>query len=149
MRKLLIVLSIIVASAAFASGNFSISGSVGYADGITAGVEATWDCRLYQPSKGRIRPTIDLEIGDGAVQGAALMRYLFPIGRTGLGLGGGVGLRYDEGAQAYLRADAMFRMDRYIGYPVVLGADVGYAYGFGNAPQEMVAHFKVGYCFEF
>lgn len=134
---------------AFAAGNFSISGSVGYSTGIVGGVEATWDCQLYQPGKGRLRPTIDIEYGSTGVQGAALMRHLFPIGKTGLGVGGGVGLRYDSGIQAYLRGDLMFRMDKYIGYPVVLGADVGYAYGFGGAPQEVVAHLKAGYCFEF
>jgi len=153
MKKLLVSLFFLTALAAFAAGNFSVSGSVGYAsdpaNGLVGGVEATWDCQLYQPGKGRLRPTIDLEYGKGGFQAAALMRHLFPMGKTGLGLGGGVGLRYNAGVQAYLRADAMFRMDRYIGYPVVLGADAGYAYGFGGAPKEFVAHFKLGYCFEF
>jgi len=153
MKKVLVSAIFVLGLAAFAAGNFSVSGSLGYAsaegNGLVGGVEATWDCQLYQPSKGRLRPTIDLEYGGGGFQAAALMRHLFPIGKTGLGLGGGVGLRYDSGVQAYLRADAMFRMDQYIGYPVVLGADVGYAYGFGGAPQEFVTHFKVGYCMEF
>jgi len=149
MKKALMAIIFLVALTAYASGNFSVSGSVGYAGGVVGGLEATWDCQVFQPAKGRLRPTVDLEYGAGGVQGAFLMRHLFPIGKTGLGLGGGVGVRYHAGAQAYLRGDAMYRMDRYLGFPLVLGADVGYAYGFGGAPQEVVAHLKVGYCFEF
>jgi len=153
MKKILIGIFVLVATAAFAANNFSVSGSIGYAsatnNGLVAGIEATWDCRLYQPEKGRLRPTIDVEFGGGGFQAAALMRYLVPVGKTGLGLGGGVGLRYDQGVQAYFRGDLMYRLDRYLGAPVVLGADVGYAYGFGAAPQELVAHIKAGYCFEF
>jgi len=153
MKRLLVLVFLLVGMTAMAAGNFSVSGSIGYAsapaNGLVGGIEATWDCQLYQPGKGRLRPTIDIEYGKGGFQAAALMRHLFPMGKTGLGLGGGVGLRYNSGIQAYLRGDVMFRMDRYIGVPVVLGADVGYAYGFGGAPQEVVTHFKVGYCFEF
>ena len=147
--KRLFALLLVPGMLALASGNFSISGSLGYSSSLLGGVEATWDCQLFQPSKGRLRPTVDLEYGAAGFQGAFLMRHLFPMGKSGLGVGGGVGVRYDSGLQAYLRADAMYRLDRYVGVPVVLGADVGYAYGFGGAPQEVVAHFKAGYCFEF
>ncbi len=150
MRKLLAITILALSMAALAAeGTYAISGSIGYSDGIIGGVEATWDCQLYQPPVGRIRPTIDLEYGAGGVQGAALARFVNQISKAGFGVGAGLGVRYHEGVQAYGRLDGMFKLDKYVGYPILLSADAGYAYGFGGAPQEFVAHFKVGYCFKF
>ncbi len=145
MKKILILSFFALALSALAAGSFTVSGSLGYAGGVSGGIEASWDCQLFQPAKGRLRPTVDLEYGAGGFQGAFLMRHVFPIGTEGLGLGGGVGLRYDAGVQAYLRGDLEYSLQSALDMPLVAGADVGYAYGFGGAPQEVVAHLKLGY----
>jgi len=150
MKKALTILFFSLALAAMAAeGTFSISGSVGSAGGWFGGIEATWDCQLYQPPVGRLRPTIDLEYGAGGIQGAALMRFVNRVPDLPVGLGGGLGVRYQGGVQAYARLDGMLKLDKIVGYPIVLSADVGYAYGFGDAPSVVVSHFKAGYCFEF
>ncbi|WP_456410669.1 hypothetical protein [Oceanithermus sp.] len=150
MKKVLVALVLTLGFAAMAAeGTFSVSGSVGYAGGWFGGIEATWDCQLYQPPVGRLRPTIDFEYGAGGIQGAALMRFVNRVPNLPVGLGGGLGLRYQDGVQAYGRLDGMLKLDKIVGYPIVLSADVGYAYGFGDAPSVVVSHFKAGYCFEF
>ena len=149
MKKILILSFFALALSALAAGSFTVSGSLGYAGGINGGIEASWDCQLFQPAKGKLRPTVDLEYGAGGFQGAFLMRHVFPIGTEGLGLGGGVGLRYDAGVQAYLRGDLEYSLQSALDLPLIAGADVGYAYGFGGAPQEVVAHLKFGYNFAF
>ncbi|WP_457638260.1 hypothetical protein [Oceanithermus sp.] len=150
MKKALVAITFVLALAAMAEGStYSISASLGYNGGFLGGVEATWDCQLYQPPVGRLRPTIDLEYGAGGVQGAALMRFVNRVPNLPVGLGGGLGVRYQSGIQAYGRLDGMLKLDKIVGYPIVLSADAGYAYGFGAAPKEVVVHFKVGYCFEF
>lgn len=151
MKKTLTILISMLLMAALAKGTYSISGSVGYsgAQGLVGGVEASWDCQLYQPKFARIRPTIDLEYGAAGIQGAALIKTVNQIPNTPMGAGVGLGVRYAGGLQAYARLDGMLKLDKIVGYPILLGADVGYAYGFGATPSEIVAHFKTGYCFKF
>jgi len=151
MKRALTILISILLMAAMAKGTYSISSMIGYSDvrGIIGGVEASWDCQLYQPDFARIRPTIDLEYGKGGIQGAALIKTVNQIPDTPMGAGIGLGVRYNSGIQAYARVDGMLKLDKIVGYPILLGVDVGYAYGFGTAPSEVVAHFKTGYCFKF
>jgi len=149
MKRALLAILFVLATVAMAEGTYSISGSLGYSEGVIGGVEASWDCQLYQPDFARIRPTIDLEYGSTGVQGAALIKTVSQIPNTPMGAGVGLGVRYDQGFQAYARVDGMLKLDKIVGYPILLGADVGYAYGFGEAPSGVVAHFKAGYCFKF
>lgn len=145
MRKWLVLLVFVVGSA-FAIDNVSVAGSLGYSGGLLGGVEASWDCILYQPKTGALRPTLDLGYGTGGLAGAFTMRYLMDA-TEGVKVGGGLGLRYQRGVQAYIRGDAEYDLSSMVDLPVFVGADLGYAFGIGAAPSGVVAQFKAGYRF--
>ncbi len=145
MKKLFMML-VLALGMAFASGNYSVAGTAGYANGFVVGVQASWDCILFQPKKGALRPILDLSYGTGGFQAAFSIRHMFDAAE-GVKVGGGIGLRYQGGVQAYLRGDVEYDLAQMIDLPLFVGADLGYAYGFGGAPQTVVAQFKVGYRF--
>ncbi|GEM90492.1 hypothetical protein [Oceanithermus desulfurans] len=145
MRKW-IVLLVLAMGSALAAGNFSVAGSAGYAGSVFGGVEASWDCILFQPKKGALRPTLDLGYGAGGFQAAFAMRHMFDVAE-GVKVGGGVGVRYQGGVQAYLRGDVEYDLADLVNLPLFVGGDLGYAYGFAGAPSAVVAQFKAGYRF--
>ncbi|WP_293179968.1 hypothetical protein [Oceanithermus sp.] len=146
MMKRWIVLFALMGMAMASGNNFSVAGSAAYGTGFFGGVEISADCRFYQPNKGTLRSTIDLGYGSGGLQGAFLMRHLFEVA-DGVKVGGGVGVRYEAGVQAYLRGDVEYELASLVNLPLYLGADAGYAYGFGGAPKSVVAQLKLGYRF--
>jgi len=99
------------------------------------GVEASWNCLLYQPPVGVLRPTLDLAL-DTNLRGAFLMRYLYGLGQ-GLQAGGGLGLTFGP-VNPYLRADAEYDLPAGLGLPLFLGADLG------TDLNRFLAHLKVG-----
>jgi len=145
MKKWFALMALVLGSA-FAAGNFSVAGSAGYAGGPLGGVEASWDCILFQPKKGALRPTLDLGYGAGGFQAAFAMRHIFDVAED-VKVGAGIGVRYQGGVQAYLRGDVEYDLTQMIDLPLFVGADLGYAYGFGGAPRTVVAQFKAGYRF--
>jgi len=145
VKKFIIALVLLLAPA-FAEYNISAALSAGYGAGAFGALEASWDCQLFQPGKGALRPTLDLGYGVAGFSAAFTMRHLFEVAPA-LQVGGGVGLRYQMGVQAYLRGDVEYSLLQASGLPLFVGADVGYAYGFGAAPKTVVAQLKLGYNF--
>lgn len=100
------------------------------------GVEASWNCLLYQPPVGTLKPTLDLSLDFNAFRGAFLMRYLYGLGQ-GLQVGGGLGLTFGP-VNPYLRADAEYDLPASLGLPIFLGADLG------TDLNQFLAHVKLG-----
>ncbi len=145
MKKWVLVFGLFFGSA-LAIDNVSVAANAGYANGFAGGLEASWDCILFQPKKGALRPTLDLGYGAGGFQAAFAMRHMFDVAE-GVKVGGGVGVRYQGGVQAYLRGDAEYDLADLVNLPLFVGGDLGYAYGFAGAPSAVVAQFKAGYRF--
>ncbi len=145
MKKLFMML-VLALGMAFASGNYSVAGTAGYANGFVGGMQASWDCILFQPGKGALRPALDLGYGSGGFQAAFTIRHMFAVDDD-VKVGGGIGVRYQKGVQAYFRGDVEYDLYSLVAVPLFVGADLGFAYGFGTAPKTVVAQLKVGYRF--
>ncbi len=146
MRRLLALLLLVLgmASAQFSVENLKPSlAVVGGTQGF--GAELSWHCLLFQPPVGEVRPALDVAyVTNGAVNGAFLFRYLYPLAE---GLKGGVGLGvvipgFQFGnTSLYFRADAEYDLKATLGVPLFLGGDLGVAAG------KLAAQLKVGYRF--
>ncbi len=146
MRKWLWALVLVWAPALALSPSVALLG--GYGGRALGGLEASWDCQLFQPPVGALRPTLNLAYDGQDLQGAFLMRYLLGVGE-GVRAGGGLGLRYHKNPQVYLRGDLEYGLGALTNLPLFLGADLGYALGvLSNNPQSgPVFQVKLGYRF--
>lgn len=116
-----------------------VGGSQGF------GLEASWNCLLFQPPVGEVRPALDLAYNvDGNWNGAFLFRYLYPLAealRAGIGLGVAIpGFQFGN-TGFYFRADAEYDLKATLGAPLFLGGDLGLARG------QLAGHLKLGYRF--
>ncbi len=149
MKKGLLVLALLGALSLAQAFSPSAALRGGFAGGAGAfGLEASWDCLLFQPPVGALRPTLDLMVAD-SFQGTFAMRYLLPMeGVEGLRLGGGLGLGYSGaetgragGLFGVFRVDAEFDLPlKDLPTPVFAGMDGGYAIG---APAAEGAFFSL------
>ncbi len=133
MKQILWALGTVLGlSAALALGNPHPSLAVrgGYAGGAAFGLEASWNCLLFQPPLGALRPTLDLGYAGGGLDAAFGMRYLASLPLLeGLRAGGGAGVGHAGGFYGFLRADAEFDLDvGTLPLPAFLGLDAGYAF---------------------
>ncbi len=132
MKRILWALGMVLGlSWALALGNPHPSLAVrgGYAGGAAFGLEASWNCLLFQPPVGALRPTLDVGYA-GGLDAAFAMRYLasLPL-MEGIRLGGGAGVGYAGGFYGFARGDLEFDLDvGTLPLPVFLGLDAGYAF---------------------
>ncbi|WP_038059033.1 hypothetical protein [Thermus amyloliquefaciens] len=144
MRRILGVLTVVLGLglAQFSVENLKPSlAVVGGTQGF--GAELSWHCLLFQPPVGEVRPALDVAyVVNGAVNGAFLFRYLYPLAE-GLKAGVGLGVAFPgfQSANFYFRADAEYDLKAALGLPVFLGGDVGLAGG------ALAAQMKLGYRF--
>ncbi|MGQ9510757.1 MAG: hypothetical protein ACUVS9_02435 [Thermaceae bacterium] len=103
------------------------------------GVEASWNCLLYQPPVGTLKPTLDLGLNSSFdnFQGAFLMRYFYDFGQ-GVQAGAGLGLTFGQGLKPYLRSDLEYGLPLDIGQPLFVGGDLGTDF------ENFLAHLKIG-----
>jgi len=153
MKRILWALGMVLGlSAALALGNPHPSLAVrgGYAGGAAFGLEASWNCLLFQPPVGALRPTLDLGYAGGALDAVFGMRYLAsPPLLEGIRVGGGAGVGHAGGFYGFARADAEFDLEvGALPLPAFLGLDAGYAFGFQKGAFEgPFAALKLGFRF--
>ncbi len=133
MKRIVLAIGLLFGlSLALAFGNPHPSAALrgGYAGGAAFGLEASWDCLLFQPPVGALRPTLDLGYARGGLDAAFGMRYLASLPLLeGLRAGGGAGVGYAGGFYGFVRADAEFDLDvGTLPLPAFLGLDAGYAF---------------------
>lgn len=146
MRRILGVLAVVLGLglAQFSMENLKPSlAVVGGSQGF--GLEASWNCQLFQPPVGEVRPALDLAYNvNGNWNGSFLFRYLYPVAeglKAGVGLGVVIpGFQFANTA-LYFRADAEYDLKAALGAPLFLGGDLGLAGG------KFAGQLKVGYRF--
>ncbi len=143
MKKALLAIGLVLAlGSALAIGNLAPSVALrgGYAGGAAFGIEASWNCMLYQPPVGALRPTLDLGYA-GGFNGSFAMRYLTGLpGVKGLRLGGGAGIGYSGAFYGLVRGDIEYDLPvTGLPAPLFFGADAGYAFPFSGTGAPFVA----------
>ncbi len=147
MKKALLAIGLVLAlGSALAIGNLAPSVALrgGYAGVAAFGLEASWNCILYQPPVGALRPTLDLGYA-GGFSGSFAMRYLTGLpGVQGLRLGGGAGVGYGGVFFGLVRGDLEYDLPvSGLPAPLFVGADAGYAFAFTGVGSPFAA-VKVG-----
>ncbi len=148
-RTLVLIGAVFALTGAFATGGLSPSLALraGYAGAVSFGLEASWNCQLYQPPVGALRPALNLGMTGGGLSAAFAMRYLMDApGGEGLRLGGGAGLGYQNGGFGLVRLDAEFDLPLSgLPAPAFVGMDAGYAFALTKgAFAGPFASFKAG-----
>lgn len=149
MKKGLLALALLAALSLAQAFSPSAALRGGFAgDAGAFGLEASWDCLLYQPPVGALRPTLDLMVAD-SFQATFAMRYMLPLEEVqGLRLGGGIGVGYSGsetgragGLFGVFRVDTEFDLPlKDLPAPIFAGVDGGYAIG---APAAEGAFFSL------
>ncbi len=149
MKKGLLALALLAALSLAQAFSPSAALRGGFAGNAGAfGLEASWDCLLYQPPVGALRPTLDLMVAD-SFQATFAMRYMLPLEEVqGLRLGGGIGVGYSGsetgragGLFGVFRVDTEFDLPlKDLPAPIFAGVDGGYAIG---APAAEGAFFSL------
>ena len=149
MKKGLLALALLAALSLAQAFSPSAALRGGFAGNAGAfGLEASWDCLLYQPPVGALRPTLDLMVAD-SFQATFAMRYMLPLEEVqGLRLGGGIGIGYSGsetgrtgGLFGVFRVDIEFDLPlKDLPAPIFAGVDGGYAIG---APAAEGAFFSL------
>jgi len=151
MKRWILLALLVLGASAMAMKNPSVALKAGIAGGGAFGVEPSWDCKFFQPEVGKVRVTPFVGFTGDAFSASLSMRYMYGGFMDDLQVGGGVGMGYAtngkdvNGFYLMVRGDVEYDLAlRDLPNPLFVGADFGYAAGFGKGFEGFFLMLKLG-----